>query len=181
MAITRNNQTITRVYYNGTPGRIYYRTVIRNGTTVFNLSNWTPRSAAGYTLSSTYNLGNYNHPSSVPSNTLGTTITSGFPPENYGSGTIFRATVDANILNAFWSYIFFTSSDQGYPTIAGSYTSISQMQTALNSSYPPGLYQGQYYQVYNFNDGYYYIFQAQGSGYTTQFIRYEFYDILQTA
>jgi hypothetical protein len=180
MAIVSNSTTITRVQYQGT----YYRTVVRNSATVFNLSDWTGTGNTGFSLTSSYNGGNYNHPNLVPGFSLGSSLTSSFPPQNYGAGTILRVTITANILNAFWSYIGDSSSE--YSTsiyMQGSAGgNVGTMQTSLNNSYPPGLYQGQYAQFYDFTTDYYFLFQASGSGYTNdQFIRFDYYQINQTA
>jgi hypothetical protein len=86
MAISINNTTITRVQYQGA----YYRTVVRNGTTVFNLSNWTYIGTSGSnSFSTSYDYGCcFNSPSQVPVGQLASYLNSAFPVAQYGATVI---------------------------------------------------------------------------------------------
>jgi hypothetical protein len=95
MALIVNGTTITRVAYAGS----YMRTVINNGTTLFNLSDWT---YIGTSSSFTINLGDYNHdfynfPSQVPEGVLSSYLTSSFPVQNYGATVVGQVAIYAYI------------------------------------------------------------------------------------
>ncbi len=95
MALIVNGTNITRVSYGGS----FIRTVVQNGTTLFNLSDWT---YIGTSSSYTINLGDYNHdfyssPSQVPEGVLSSYLTSFFPVQNYGATVVGRVAIYAYI------------------------------------------------------------------------------------
>jgi hypothetical protein len=98
MAISRNNTTITRVQYQGN----YYRTVIRNGTTVFNLSNWTSVTPRSHNIFTQFVYNNcYNSANEVPFGQLSAFLGSNYPVSDYGANQVAMVDVYALIFNNF--------------------------------------------------------------------------------
>jgi hypothetical protein len=103
MGILRNGTTITRVQYNGT----YYRNVVRNGSTVFSLSDWNfVFGFASNTVSTYYNYGgNYTNPGQVPLGALSSWLNSNFPVQIYGAGTVIMVEVYATVYGQAWYFV----------------------------------------------------------------------------
>jgi hypothetical protein len=101
MGIVRNGTAINRVQYQGT----YYRNVVRNGTTVFSLSDWNfigGFASNSITTSYFYNQ-NFFSPSQVPFGQLSWFLNSNFPVATYGATTVAMVQVYA-LIN--WNYTF---------------------------------------------------------------------------
>jgi hypothetical protein len=179
MALIVYGTNITRVSYGGS----FIRTVVQNGTTLFNLSDWT---YIGTSSSFTINLGNYNHdfynfPSQVPEGVLSSYLTSSFPVQNYGATAIGQVAIFAYINFSYtfiryeyyrinqtvgapaptyswvwvgWDYVPFSAD---YNVTGGESTN-ETMAVEIQFYYPANSNQGKY--VNYFNGSYYNLFYS---------------------
>lgn len=186
MALFASGTEITRVSVGG----VFVKTVVQNGTTVFNLSDWTYLGTTGsYTVGlGTYSYGNYAYPSDVPTGQLSSFLTTSYPVQNYGAGVVGRVSVFAyifdiaagNFVYTFiryefykvtqtvvapvytWQYVDVYSSDPGFEDFffEGTASNTGDMISVIQNNAPASIYPGTYAVFYNYADYQYYVFYS---------------------